>query len=231
MIKEYNSLIDYKDLCIQFACKKEKTNTNLKHWEEVYKNIDESQKACNLETNIFWYYWLLRDLETYKKHAKIDDAINEYMHQEGQSPDMWAFITVGFNPEVVTVEKMVNACKKVREMNQWIYCDNVLEKHRIDGEHHHAHFLVKVIDPKIYFASKLAEIVFKKIYSRKDPDLVRNKSKVDVKGPCKKKEMHAKFEVYYNYVRGKKKEEKIPYVEKDAIWRKENGIDDLYEKV
>lgn len=236
MIKEYNEIIDYKDLCIQFACKKEKTNNNLKHWEEVYKNIDEIQRknACNMDANRFWYCWLLRDLGENKKHAKINDAIAEYESMQGidQGPNgLWAFVTIGFNPQTITINKMKNACKKVREMSLWEYCDNVLELHRENGEHHHSHFLVKLKDKNYYYTSNIVKYIFQKMNAKYNGDIILNKACIDVKGPCNKKQMHANFEVYYDYVRGKKKEKKMPYVYKDRIWRKENEIDDLYEKV
>lgn len=228
MIKEYNNNVDYMDLCIQFECKKEKTNTVMLHWQEVLKNINNMLEIE--ESNKFWYNWLLRELNSYKKHVNINDVINEFNNTNGVVKEMWAFVTVGFNPQEITPEKMIKACKKIRSMKQWIYCDNVLEKHRENGEHHHAHFLIKIEDPKLYYTSKIVELVFKYVNSKYESNNVLNKNMIDVKGPCNKKMMHATFDIYYQYVRGNKKVDKLKYVAMDDIWRNENNIDKLYIK-
>lgn len=135
---------------------------------------------------------------------------------------LWAFITVGFNEQTITPVKMANVSKKIANLKYFKECYYVLEKHRSNGIHHHTHFLVKLC--KKEYPTKLIGWIFG-VAGMKDVCL--KKEFIDVLGPINSKKVYQPFDTYYNYIRGIKKEEKMPFVEMDRKWRDENKIDDL----
>lgn len=135
---------------------------------------------------------------------------------------MYAFITIGWNEQTVTPAKMLNVSKNVMKLKYFSDVVMVLEKHRENGVHHHTHFLVKFEEK--FPVSKILNW----IYTTKGvKDICLGKNFIDYLGPQGKKPYQT-YDLYRDYVSGKKKEAKLDYVKKDKVWRKENKIEDLY---
>lgn len=138
----------------------------------------------------------------------------------------WAFITLNFddsnNP---SIKQILTAVSKTLEKPFFINVIAVVERHRQDGIHLHSHFLVK-------FPKKISPTrVIDGIYALRSVQAVlREKNFIDYLGPQKPDKYHAPYQVYYDYIHGIKKDEKMPFVEQDRKWREENNIQHLYEK-
>jgi len=124
------------------------------------------------------------------------------------------FVTIGFNHQTWSVATCVAVIKRILALS-WI--DNataVFELHRENGEHPHCHFL---IDTK-FTKSKILE----KLWAVRDiKRIVLQKAFIDYKVA---QPYHVK------YIHGDKVEEKMPFVEKDKLWRQQNNIEQLFEK-
>lgn len=180
----------------------------------------------------FYYYMYCRNLIAMRKNRgktiKDDLVLMDKLNATAGSGEnfYWAFITLNFddsnNP---TVKQIMTAVTKTLEKPFFIEVTAVVERHRTDGIHLHSHFLVK-------FAKKISPTrIIDGIYALRSVQAVlREKNFIDYLGPQKPEKYHAPFDVYYNYVRGLKKEQKMPYVEQDRKWREENNIQHLYEK-
>jgi hypothetical protein len=160
--------------------------------------------ACS---NEFAKKCLVSDLDWKKKSEKL---LNElYFTQPTKH-----FVTIGFNHQTWTVGKCVALIQNILTFDWITGAKCVFEKHRENGEHPHVHLLIDSILPK----SKILE----KIWAAKGiKKLVLKKSFIDYK-PA--------MDYHEKYILGDKQEAKIPYIEKDRIWRQENQINHLYEK-
>lgn len=128
------------------------------------------------------------------------------------------FITITCAPGVKPVDllKLVfflrDDCKWIKSMKA------VIENHRLDGILLHTHMILEVVD-----SIKYGSTVKDKLFALK---------------PCKKLITASNFIEYKDYksdrhdkyIIGEKQENKMPLVEKDRVWRKENNIPDLIEK-
>ena len=227
---EYYQNYNYFDLC----CEEESKNPNnhikdKKQWEVLFREMSISDTKWKSH-NHFWHFWYNTILADINKRKVIQEQKNKCL-MLNLSPDikenMWCFITIGFNEQTITIEKMKKICEKISELKYFAECEYVLEKHRENGEHHHTHFLVKL--DQHYHKSKLIGWIYQ---LRGFKEVCLGKNYIDIKSPLYPK-VHdpcPPFQVLYNYIRGIKREEKLPFVEKDDKWRKENNIDKLFSK-
>jgi len=152
---------------------------------------------------------LIEDIEWKKKSCKVLGELSI-----ATSSSTRHFVTIGFNHQTWSVASCVAVIKRIMALD-WI--DNataVFELHRENGEHPHCHFL---IDTK-FTKSKILE----KLWAVKDiKKIVLQKSFIDYKVA---QDYHVK------YINGDKIENKMPYVEKDILWRQENNIEQLFKK-
>lgn len=168
--------------------------------------------CCNLRR--------LRRMEELSTQIQLFNSLNA---REANLAD-FAFITIGWNEQVITPDKMLKLSLKIFGLKYFSFVNMVLEKHRANGIHHHTHLLVKFVNKEP--PSKIVGWIFQ---SKDIQKFVLAKNFIDYKG-VGKKEPCASFDTYHNYVRGIKQEEKIPYVKLDRIWREENHIKHLYER-
>jgi len=137
---------------------------------------------------------------------------------------MYAFITIGWNEQTVTPAKMLRVSQNVMALKYFKTVYMVLEKHRENGVHHHTHFLITFEEK--FPVSKILNW----IYTTKGvKDICLGKNFIDYLGPQQKKPYQT-YNLYKDYVHGIKKTDKIQYVTKDKEWRKENQINEIYEK-
>lgn len=173
--------------------------------------------------DMFFYKLHCANLAKFIKIRSLKDQINLFDKLNRKADDfLWAFITVGWNEQTVTPKKMLSASLKIQKFKYFSYCDFVMEKYRENGIHHHTHFLVKFTEKES--PSKIIGWLF----SAEIKEICLGKNFIDYLGPQSKKH-HEDWDVYYNYVRGVKKEAKLTYVAQDAVWRGECGFQELYE--
>lgn len=230
IFSQYYENYNYFDLC----CEKESKNPSntikdKKTWELMFREMVISSKWES--HNHFWHFWYNTILAEQNKRQIIQQQENKILLLN-ISPDikenLWCFITIGFNEQTITIPKMIKISEKVSELKYFTECEYVLEKHRENGIHHHTHFLVKL--DKKYHRSKLVGWIYQ-LKGLKDICLVKNH--IDIKSPLFPSidKPCPPFQVCYNYIRGIKREEKIPFVEMDDTWRNENKIEKLYKKL
>lgn len=162
----------------------------------------------------------MSDLIRYKRQDKLslyNQSILKKIDEKTSDPDKWYFVTLGWL-DTITLCEMKSISKKIFDLSQWEKVYAVNEKHRENGIHYHTHFLIHTREPK----SKLFQYI-KQVkgirylianYQDKYP------SSIDVKD----KSHGVPYQVYFNYVHGIKKTAKMPYVEKDRLWRNENNF-------
>jgi len=189
--------------------------------EEFSYKIPLNKKGQSVIENL--YYSEIYSLTKYEKKIDVVMADIKKARATLTSDENWAFITVGWNEQEVTPKQMLRASENIASLKYFNSVKFVLEKHRENGIHHHTHFLVKYTE-KLY-TSKLVDWIFQ---TRGVRTICLKKNFVYIQGPLNKKNPYQPLEVYEDYIIGKKKEEKLKYVELDKKWRKSNGFLDLY---
>lgn len=233
---KYDSKINYFELCVEYeTLQHSNKNKEYYYWCEVLKVMEEYDCVKNTEEgiNYHWYQWNNGNLYTASKKKLFKEIQSEFQKLNISSIDrdnMWAFITINFNPQEITPRKQLEISQKLLQMKYWTSCEMVLEKHRENGLHHHTHFLIKTDDKSIYYTSKIVDKIFQILSGKRNSKLVLNKAFIDVLGPCNKKKDFQPFQVYYEYIRGNKREEKLKYVALDDSWRQINNIEKIYIK-
>lgn len=193
--------------------------------------MSHKKQSSREDDDKFYYLLYCRNLIKMRKgkthnvaeHLRVMDKLNSSVSVEDFP---WAFITLNFDDSSSpTIKQIVTAATKVLEKSYFINVLMVIEKHRQDGIHLHAHLLIKF--DKLISPTRVIDGVFalKAVQA-----VCREKNFIDYLGPQKKGKYHAPYSVYYDYVRGIKKPEKMPFVEQDRKWRDENNIPHLYEK-
>lgn len=131
-------------------------------------------------------------------------------------PDKYSyFVTIGFNHQTWSIPACVAIIHKILSFNWIVSCRAVFELHRENGEHPHVHFLLTT--DGVQYPSKVVE----KLWGKYIKKLVLKRSFIDVKTAG---EQHKK------YIMLDKVPEKLPYVERDKIWRLENSILEFFVK-
>jgi len=132
------------------------------------------------------------------------------------------FVTIGFNHQTWTIPSCVKVIEHILEFD-WIdsiYC--VFEYHRENGVHPHAHMII--IPAEVLSKSKVLEKLWAAAGIKKVV-LNNNGKKCSTFIDYKIAE-----EYHFKYIKGEKKESKMPFVEQDIKWRKENNINDFFSK-
>lgn len=140
--------------------------------------------------------------------------IASFLNDTYEGAKDWAFVTVGFNDSIVTDVNETGVFNtvvaKVISTTGFMDVKFVCEKHRVNGIHRHIHFLIRTELRK----SKIIQYIH-----QKTKQYTYGIQCVDVKTY-----KDGRLEVYENYIKGEKKEEKMSCVEKDRIWRREKQI-------
>jgi len=195
---------------------------NKTYWEVMYL-IYYPGTACR---NLLAFRFRYVDEESLKKQTELSDMFTRLISQEsslGTDNSNWAFVTVGFNEQTITVPQMLAVSSNISKFKHFTSGKYVLEKFRTNGIHHHTHFLVD-LDCK-YTPSKLAQDLFK---TKGLSKICLSASFIDVKMLTNKKNKAQPRAVYEDYLEGIKQESKMACVYKDREFRKENNIQDAY---
>lgn len=174
--------------------------------------LDYLDFCCNLKRN-------------YVKNSLSDMLLNFNKINSSSSQRLYAFITVGWNEQIITPQKMLIASQNILKLKYFKTAYMVLEKHRENGEHHHTHYLVE-------FGEKfpISKIIGWIHQTRQVKELCLNKNFIDYLGPQNGKKPFQSYEKYFEYIHGNKKNEKLKYCADDKKWRVEHGILDIYKK-
>lgn len=133
----------------------------------------------------------------------------------------WYFVTIGFNDSIVTDENEVkvfnSVIDKILKTKGFENIRFVAEKFRQDGIHRHIHFLID----SDYKKSKIIQYVYQKCKNH-----VHGQQAVDVKTYKDNSKL-----VYENYIAGRKRIEKLKFVEMDREWRAAREIRQMDENV
>lgn len=228
---EFDNSFDYFSLMMEFARKNPRYNSD--HWDWSCKNYGESLVELNRQLsthkdsnfmNFYWFRWLVGDIIISNKVVDDLKSLKSKIVKGGTLQDNWIFLTLNFNDtEPISANKMLHFAQEICKKSWVAKADFVLEKHRVNGIHHHFHMLIDLGEE--IRKGKIIELVYKIAGLKK---YCAGKQYVDVKT---KKDPRAEREVYYKYVRGDKKDEKQYYVQKDVVWRAQHSVQDLYEYV
>lgn len=206
---------DYKNLHIQFLVDHPKfidKNGDYSHTDYI-EIMRYTYKNQNI-TNELAYLFMTTDVRWYvDSHIEIQEIIKKV--KAPPLPDL-LFITINFNHQTFTVQTAHKAIENLLTLT-WIQtCTAVLELHRENGEHPHVHLLIKT--DQHYTKSRIID----KIYgAKKMKELVNGKNFIDYK---------TAEPYHYKYIAGDKVAEKMPYVEKDNIWKIMQGVPYNYTK-
>ena len=179
----------------------------LAFWTYMKDNMDPETLAKNLNQEIkFRIHYFNLQLKLKKDLANLNNDSFK-----------WFFITIGYDDENITVDKIRKYSARVATSNYFIDCEYVNEKFRKNdkGEiyiHHHTHFLVKCDLPK----SRVIDRIFATV-----KDVVKSKNFIDIKSP---KDHCGTYDDKLRYVRGDKREEKMECVRLDRNWRIDNNL-------
>lgn len=143
-----------------------------------------------------------------------------FIREVGDNFKKWYFVTVGYDDENITVDKMRSLSKKLSEKDCFREIRYVNEKFRRgeNGEiyiHHHIHLLFESDLPK----SKIIDRVFETVNKS-----VKSKNFVDVKGYKDKDLKGRTYESCLKYISGDKISSKKECLDLDKIWRSENNL-------
>lgn len=164
--------------------------------------------------------WYDSDILEYKKLDKVSLKILEREKRLVKglgTSTLFAFITIGYNEQTITPAAMITMGQKVSDMKYWDTVQMVHEKHRINGIHHHTHFLVTYTEP--LFKTKIIQYVHQLVKKH-----VLTKNNIDVKGSPDKDTRFRDISEFRKYIEGDKTEEKMDCVRKDIEWRKKNNM-------
>jgi len=177
-----------------------------------HHNSDYLDFCCNLKRN-------------YTK-TTLSDMLLQFMkvNSSGNQP-LYAMITVGWNEQTITAQKMLNVSQRILNLKYFKTAYMVLEKHRENGIHHHTHYLVEFSEK--YPVSKVVGWIYQ---TRGVKEHCLNKAFIDYLGPQNGKKPYQPYEAYLKYINGDKQEKKLKYCALDKLWRKDNGILDIYNK-
>lgn len=249
-VPEYNSTVDYFQAAIAFEKRNNaKFDDSLMHQihsrlgETKRETVEGGQRVTHVgrqltteEINHWWYDWVSNMIKRSRSIIAVTDMLMETKKLNTTAEEsklLYAFITVGFNDEII----LSNETKFLKELPKICYkishqayergainrVEYVLEKHRSNGIHHHVHFLFtfhKKIPP-----SAMINKIFKVGGLQ---DYCNEKNFIEYKSPQKPEKGYAPYEVYYEYIRGNKTPEKLPFIEQDKVWRETNKFNHLY---
>lgn len=228
---EYDNQKKYFELCVEYEVKTcNERGKDYEYWSRVLNESNLCDAIKKWESpNHFWYKWHCNNLFIEYKKVTFKDEYNTFTKMnidQFDDENNWAFITIGFNEQTITDKQMMDVSQRVSELKYFSSCEYVLEKHRENGIHHHTHFLVK-FHQKTY-RSKLIDWIYQ-IKGMKN--ICLQKTFIDILGPINPKKQSQPFQVYYEYIRGNKREEKLKYVAMDDSWREKSGIKKLYQNI
>lgn len=176
------------------------------------KRLDYLDFCCNLKRN-------------FVKNSLSDMLLCFNKINVSGSQHLYAFITVGWNEQTVTPQKMLSASQNILNLKYFKTAYMVLEKHRENGIHHHTHYLVEFGEK--FPVSKIIGWIHQ---TRGVKDLCLNKNFIDYLGPQNGNKPYQTYQIYSQYINGDKQEKKLRYCADDKKWRAQHGILDLYVK-
>lgn len=132
----------------------------------------------------------------------------------GRNTSTTCFVTIGFNHQTWNVPACIAVIEKIKSFDWVKKFTGVFEFNRENGFHPHVHMIIetdlkkgKVIE-KIWAAAGIKKVVLKKSF-------------IDYK---------ASESYHFDYIAGKKCDNKMPYVEADYLYRVANNIPHVFEK-
>jgi len=148
-------------------------------------------------------------------HQQTQSHITQLLKQINKDDKNEFFITIGFNHQTYTISQCVKVIESILTFDWILSCRAVFEFYRENGEHPHVHFYITSC---IKYRSKIIE----KLWATKGiKQVCLKKSFIDCKNA---------LEYHKKYIMLNKTESKLPYIEKDKIWRLENSIPEFFIK-
>lgn len=225
----YDPSVDYAKLNLEFELKYGvETLTSLILDKETIIGIHKLQQETRLKHGYHRSDYLDFCLNLKRNYTKttLSDMLLDFnkLNANGNQP-MYAFITVGWNEQTITPQKMLNVSQNILNLKYFKTAIMVLEKHRENGIHHHTHYLVEFVEK--YPVSKVLGWIFQ---TRGVKELCLNKNFIDYLGPQNGKKPYQLYLDYLKYINGDKQDKKLQFCALDKTWRADNGILDLYIK-
>lgn len=164
-----------------------------------------------------WENYINKDIRMLFAAYTMREALAKEVRSMNLEGFQWYFITVGYDDENITVDKIRKYSLAVANSKYLDDVKYVNEKFRKNdkGEiyvHHHTHFLVKCELPRSRVIDKVYATVNK---------VVKGKNFVDVKSS---KDRVGSYQDKLKYINGDKQESKMECVRLDRIWRSENNL-------
>lgn len=195
--------------------------SRLHHYQSLVRIYAWMEEDLDDVTLLRWArHYHTYDLTRFKRQDRLslfNQQVLKGIDEKTSDPDKWFFITIGWL-DTITLNEMKQCSKKIFDLKQWDKVFAVNEKHRENGIHYHTHFLIHTREPKSKLFQYIKQVAGIRYlianYQDKYPSAIDVKSKSD----------GGSYQVYHNYVHGIKKAAKMPYVEKDRLWRSENNF-------
>lgn len=157
----------------------------------------------------------MKDLQKHKAHTIIAADLAKELGLVKTNND-YLFITIGFNHQTFNVPLFKKWIEKFIQLSWIDTFKGKFELYRENGEHPHIHMIIKT--DKIYSKSQLIQKIWK---SSKIKEIVLKESFIDYK-ICEPR--------HFQYIDGNKTDSKLPFVQKDIEFRKNNNIPEFYTK-
>lgn len=210
--------VDYVVLHYQFISANKTFCETLRHGNSDLTYLEMMRDFYNFipvqfNVNVTAYKMLISDASELRRSQSRLAEIRRLTNLS-ESDENWAFITIGYNDQIITPQHMKNISNKVSSLKHWTEFKFVHEKFRESGIHHHTHFLVRTSSkiPK----SKIIQYVFQTC----DKKQVSDKRYIDVKTSKDGRS----YKDYEKYISGDKQERKLSFCKQDSEWRKINNL-------
>jgi len=221
----YNPDFDYFTFNMEFDLKHQSSDFHSQdkaHIMEIHNALHEIRMAKGWHRHEYLEFCC--NLKTQFRKNIVADVVSEFKRLNTKKTEsMYAFITVGWNEQTITPQKMLTTSHNILNLKYFTTAYMVLEKHRENGIHHHTHYLVEFCEK--FPVSKILGWIYQ---TRGVKDLCLNKNFIDYLGPQNGKKPYQTYQQYFEYIHGNKQEKKLPFIELDKKWRAENKIEDIY---
>lgn len=207
--------MDYKSLHLAFIKKTPSFSPKYaQDYTEPYYDIMVQLYKQKFITNEIAQRMMLSDMQWYNTcNLQLQKLTRSVTKANPMQP---LFVTIGFNHQTWSIPSCVKVIQTIIKFDWISSVCAVFEYHRENGLHPHCHMLIHLSEPlakckvleKIWAAAGIKKVVLQKSF-------------IDYK---------IAEEYHYKYILGEKKELKMPFVEKDIQWRKQNNINDYFCK-
>jgi len=191
---------------------------------ELMADMYRVQPACTQACAKMFYD---ADIKWADESEKINNEIVKQVLQTDKDHLAPIFVTIGFNHQTWNISSCVKVIKNIVSFD-WIQSIRaVFELHRENGQHPHVHMLI-TLSPHTDKKNRTKSKVLEKIWATAG---IKNVVQANNGRKCSTfVDYKVAQDWHHKYILLEKCDAKMPYVFKDIKWRKDNAIDEYFEK-